>query len=284
MIVGRELEAVDLEEAGEVLAPGGLVEVLERRPALGRRGDGVVIAGVHDHVGGGEAIDGVERGELRGRVEEGARPEVAAGEEAARRLEAERRVALEARAADVAGQRRRAARAVDDELEREVLGEAGEDLVGLDVADVDQAVDHLTARVETNLAGSFLWIDYEDHIYERNWAYDELAKESATEATVIPGDDMTDSKGVIICRRTETSIGAACSVALTTHYRAEDGDGALVASYESKLALAGDKVVVSGSTLGGGAKYGKPDDVWIELLLLADGEYPLAQLSTVAPR
>ncbi len=42
--------------------------------------------------------------------------------------------------------------------------------------------------------------------------------------------------------------------------------------------------MISASKLGGSAKYGKPKDVWIELLLLPDGEYPLAQLSTVAPR
>jgi tetratricopeptide (TPR) repeat protein len=131
-------------------------------------------------------------------------------------------------------------------------------------SEVEQDIDEITSRVESNAAGEFLLIGYADHLYERMWAGVDIEDENAE----IPEDDMTEAEGVVIC----SSALAACTQPITLAYTfTSEGDPKQ--SYTAKLSLRGDVIVIADVLTEGPVELGKPSG------RLPAGEYPFAELS-----
>lgn len=135
--------------------------------------------------------------------------------------------------------------------------------------EVDQDVDALSARVVANETGSYLWIDFSDHVYERDWSWGELEEDED-----IPGSDMTDTEGVILCKR-DTAV--TCTM-ITTKYAYANSDDTIRERYEAKLRLRGDVIVVEDVVTEGDVDFAYNEE-WNSVTLIPAGEYPFAEIA-----
>jgi hypothetical protein len=137
-------------------------------------------------------------------------------------------------------------------------------LVGQYGSAVNQSVDSIATRIVTNAAGSFLFIDYADHVYAHGWDWDELEEDDLPEYSSI------ETEGVIICRR---GAPVTCTAPIPTKYLAEQGP-----SYEASVTLDGDVIVIDELSSQGGVEYGMRESEWDQALPLPEGRYALADL------
>jgi len=142
LLVLDDRQAVDLEQPRQVVLLRRRVEPLERRERL-RRAHQVTVRPLRQCAPGGlHPLFGAHTAQrVAGRTIRVGR-ELARAQLALRRLEAHRRVTAQALGLDLAGRRRLAGVATNQQLQAERLRQAHEDLAGLRLADVDDRVDH----------------------------------------------------------------------------------------------------------------------------------------------
>lgn len=144
-------------------------------------------------------------------------------------------------------------------------------MLGQHGSEVEQDIDTISSRIESNDAGKFLIIEFSDHVYERAWMDLETEEE-------LPAWVSDDREAMIICR---IDAEPACTSAITTRHDhvGEEGSGE-AASYSARVALRGAMIVVgevvtSGAitpALGGGSLDGGYQ-------MLPAGEYAFADLA-----
>ncbi len=152
-------------------------------------------------------------------------------------------------------------------------------------SEVDQDVDSISTRIETNDAGKFLLIEYSDHLYERNWDSADLEDEEAE----LPAWTTTDSENVVICR---LDGEPACTQAITVRLELSGDEGSVgpsgpkgssSASYSASLSLRGDVIVIADVATKGKIELGKDGGEWHGDLMLPAGEYRLDELAKPRP-
>ncbi len=134
-------------------------------------------------------------------------------------------------------------------------------------SEIDQALDGIVTQVENNAAGEFFVFAYQDHTYERAWGWDDLDEDEE-----LPPIDNHDSEGLVICRREPVS----CTSPILTKMRADiDGESL---SYEAKVTLDGDVVVIADVKSEGKVVMGVRESVWDPAQPLPAGRYRLSEL------
>lgn len=144
-------------------------------------------------------------------------------------------------------------------------------MIGQHGSEVDQDVDTISSRIETNDAGKFLIIEFSDHIYERVWSDLEDEEE-------LPDWISTDREAVIICR---IDAEPACTDAITTrHDYVGEEASSQAASYSARVALRGGMIVVGEVVISGAITPALADAGWdTGYQMLPAGEHAFADLA-----
>ena len=141
-------------------------------------------------------------------------------------------------------------------------------LYGQHGSEIDQDVDHVASHVVTNEAGSYLFIEYSDHTYERDWSWGELEEDEE-----IPDSASEDSKGVIICKRGPALV---CAAPISTEWNYWFGDEH--DEYSASVSMKGDTIVIGDVVTLGTVEYSSREYEWDPVRPLPAGEYAFADL------
>jgi tetratricopeptide (TPR) repeat protein len=142
-------------------------------------------------------------------------------------------------------------------------------LLGQHGSEVDQNVDDIGSRIESNEAGQFLVIEVSDHLYERMWS--DLENEDEE-----PLWNSTEREAVIFCR---LDGEPACTSALTLDLAfVGDEETTQSGSYSAKVELRGGMIIVSDVVISntGGVDVSQ---LGTDQLMLPAGEYTFAELA-----
>lgn len=140
-------------------------------------------------------------------------------------------------------------------------------------SEIDQNVDKLSTAAMTAGTTTTVTFRFEDHVYEREWSMGDLE-----DGDELPGDDSTDSEGLVICRSTDA--GVSCTRPIVSKLRRLSGDGESGPNYTAKLVVQDDSLIVSDVVTSGSVDYLNPGDEWGSTYVLRAGSYPLDSLST----
>jgi tetratricopeptide (TPR) repeat protein len=141
-------------------------------------------------------------------------------------------------------------------------------LLGQHGSEVDQNVDDISSRIESNEVGQFLVIEVTDHLYERMWSDLENEEE--------PLWNSTEREAVIFCR---LDGEPACTSALTLDLAfVGDEETTQSGSYSAKVELRGGTIIVSDVVISSTGAV-EVSELGTDQLMLPAGEYTFAELA-----
>lgn len=145
--------------------------------------------------------------------------------------------------------------------------------VGQRGSEIDQGVDEITTRIESNAAAEWLIFDFGEHTHERDWTYGTLEEDGS-----VPFGSSYGGRGLLACRRAGTPT---CTQPVLSHSRTEGaehprpGMPARSVVYDAELRIDGDALVVEKVVTEGEVDYSPRASEWDPTRPLPAGRYSL---------